>query len=97
MRILTLQVLLWTGVTEELNVQTIPGCAELCPFEKFLNILKDVLPNDDEYYCRKNKTTDELKPNAYHRSSAASIADDRIWRYISLTVLLAFTSKFVQK
>ncbi|XP_032682321.1 venom acid phosphatase Acph-1-like [Odontomachus brunneus] len=91
------RVLLWTGVTEQLNIQTIPGCAELCPFEEFLKIVKDVLPNDDEYYCRKDKTTDELKPNAHHRSSAASVADDRIWRHIFLVVLLAFTSKFVQK
>ncbi|EFN76082.1 venom acid phosphatase Acph-1 [Harpegnathos saltator] len=91
------RVLLWTGVTEQVIVQTIPGCAELCPLEEFLNIVKDILPNDEEYYCRKDKTTDGLKLNAHHRSSAASVADDRIWRHIFLTVLLAFTSKFVQK
>jgi len=89
------QVLLWTGVTEQLNVQTIPGCAEMCPFEDFLDIVKDILPNDDEYYCRRDKTT-ELKPNAHHRSSATCIADNGFW-YIFLTIFLAFTSKFVQK
>jgi len=79
------QVLLWTGVTEQLNVQTIPGCAEMCPFEDFLDIVKDILPNDDEYYCRRDKTMD-LKPNAHHRSSATCIADDRSWYMIFLTV-----------
>lgn len=97
MCLLPLQTVLWTGVTEQLIVQTIPGCAELCPFEEFLNIVNDILPNDDEYYCRKDKTTDGLKPNVHQRSSAASIADDRIWRHIFLAVIFAFTAKFVQK
>ncbi|TGZ39027.1 Venom acid phosphatase Acph-1 [Temnothorax longispinosus] len=87
------QVLLWTGVTEQLIVQTIPGCAEICPFEDFLNIVKDILPSDDEYYCRR----EDLKPNAHHRSSADCIADNGSWWYIFLTVLLTFTSKFTQK
>ncbi|EZA51681.1 hypothetical protein DMN91_004205 [Ooceraea biroi] len=92
-----IRVLLWTGVTEQLITQTIPGCTELCPFEKFLDIVKDVLPNDDEYYCRRNKTIEDIKPNVHHRSSATCVADDRTWRYIYLIALLAFTSKFIQK
>jgi len=91
------QVLVWTGVTEQLLTQTIPGCTELCPFAKFLDIVKDVLPNDDEYHCRRNKTTEDAKPNAQHRSAATCAVDDRTWRYISLVALLAFTSKFLQK
>ncbi|XP_011703039.1 PREDICTED: venom acid phosphatase Acph-1-like isoform X2 [Wasmannia auropunctata] len=91
------RVLLWTGVTEQLKVQTIPGCAEICPFEDFLGIVKDILPNDDEYYCRREKTMEDFKPNAHHRSSATCIADFGSWWYIFLTVFLAFTSKFVQK
>ncbi|EGI59541.1 PREDICTED: venom acid phosphatase Acph-1-like isoform X1 [Acromyrmex echinatior] len=90
------QVLLWSGVTEQLKVQKIPGCAEICPFEDFLRIVKDVLPSDDEYYCRWDKTED-LKKNIHHRSSAACIANDKTSWYIFLTVLFAFTSKFVQK
>jgi len=90
------QVLLWSGVTEQLKVQTIPGCAEICPFEDFLRIVKDVLPSDDEYYCRRDKTED-LKKNVHHRSSAACIANDKTSWYIFLTVLFSFTSKFVQK
>lgn len=90
-----IRVLLWTGVTEELIIQTIPGCTELCPFVKFLNIVKDVLPNDDEYSCRRDKTTEDFMP--HYQSSATRIADDRFWRYIFLVALLAFTSKFVQK
>lgn len=85
------QVLLWTGVTEQLIVQTIPGCSEMCPFEDLLDIIKDILPNDDEYYCRRNKT-ENLKP--HHRSSATRITGNGSWWYIFLTVLLV---KFVHK
>ncbi|KYN18413.1 PREDICTED: venom acid phosphatase Acph-1-like isoform X1 [Trachymyrmex cornetzi] len=91
-----IRVLLWSGVTEQLKVQTIPDCTEICPFEDFLRIVKDVLPSDDEYYCRRDKTED-LKKNAHHRSSAACIAYDKTSWYIFLAVLFAFTSKFVQK
>lgn len=93
------QVLLWTGVTEQLITQTIPGCTELCPFEKFLDIVKNVLPNDDEYYCKRNKTTEDVKSNVHYRvsSAAMSVADDKTWRYIFLIALFAFTSKFIQK
>ncbi|KAL6448953.1 hypothetical protein ACFW04_000589 [Cataglyphis niger] len=89
------RVLLWTGVTEQLIIQTIPGCTELCPFEKFLDIVKDVLPNDDEYYCRRSdKTTKDLIP--HYQSSATHIVGDRFYRYIFFVVLFAFASKFVQ-
>ncbi|XP_011881184.1 PREDICTED: venom acid phosphatase Acph-1-like isoform X2 [Vollenhovia emeryi] len=74
-----IRALLWTGVTEQLIVQTIPGCAEMCPFEDFLDIVKDVLPSDDEYYCRREKTTGDTKPNAHHRSSADCIANSGSW------------------
>ncbi|KAG5325423.1 ACPH1 phosphatase, partial [Acromyrmex heyeri] len=90
------RVLLWSGVTEQLKVQKIPGCAEICPFEDFLRIVKELLPNDDEYHCRRDKTED-LKKNTHHRSSAACIANDKTLWYIFLIVLFAFTSKFVQK
>ncbi|KAL0125244.1 hypothetical protein PUN28_004407 [Cardiocondyla obscurior] len=86
-----IRVLLWTGVTEQLIVQTIPGCAETCPFEKFLDIVKDVLPNDDEYYCRRDKTTEDFA----HQSSAACTTES--WWHINLIVFLAFTLKFMQK
>lgn len=89
------QVLLWTGVTEQLIIQTIPGCTELCPFVKFLDIIKDVLPNDDEYYCRRNKTTEAHMP--HYQSSATRIDDDRFWRFFFFVILFAFTSKFIQK
>lgn len=47
---------MWTGVTEQLINQRIPGCNELCPLEQFLNILSDVIPNVDEV----NQCHDEL-------------------------------------
>ncbi|XP_063987803.1 venom acid phosphatase Acph-1-like isoform X2 [Diachasmimorpha longicaudata] len=45
------KVLLWTGITEHLVSQRIPGCPELCPFEDFLNILQEVIPNEKEGNC----------------------------------------------
>lgn len=91
------QVLLWTGVSERLIGQTIPGCAELCPFARFLDIVRDVLPNDDEYYCRRDKTPDDARPNHRSSSAATCVADDSTWRYVALVALLACTSKFLQE
>ncbi|XP_012269189.2 venom acid phosphatase Acph-1-like [Athalia rosae] len=49
------RILLWTGVTERLITQSIPGCNELCPLDEFLNLLKDVIPSDEEYLCGSEK------------------------------------------
>lgn len=41
-------MLYWSGTTEELKVYKIPGQEEICPMEKYLDIVKDVLPTDEE-------------------------------------------------
>ncbi|KAK0095347.1 hypothetical protein PV326_008627 [Microctonus aethiopoides] len=53
---LYVKIVLWTGVTEQLINQRIPGCNELCPLEQFLKILSDVIPNVEEV----NQCHDEL-------------------------------------
>ncbi|XP_020285852.1 venom acid phosphatase Acph-1-like [Pseudomyrmex gracilis] len=84
-----IKVLLWTGVTEELIPQKIPGCAEFCPFNEFLAIVKNVLPNDNEYRC----LPDEEKSGADYRSAANTVTSSQ---YIFFSVLLVFASKLTR-
>lgn len=81
-----LQVLLWTGVTEELIPQKIPGCAEFCPFKEFFAIVKNILPNDNEYRC----SPDEERPGVDYRSAANTVT---LSQYIFFSILLVFASK----
>lgn len=41
-----IKILYYKGIPSEYEVQVIPGCTEYCPVEEFLNIYKDVLPDD---------------------------------------------------
>ncbi|XP_046743489.1 venom acid phosphatase Acph-1-like [Diprion similis] len=43
------RVLHYTGVTEKLITQTIPGCSEVCPLDEFLKLLREVIPDQTEY------------------------------------------------
>ena len=43
-------MLFWNGITEELKAYKIHGCDEICPIEKYLDIVKDLLPSDEEVY-----------------------------------------------
>ncbi|XP_076163394.1 venom acid phosphatase Acph-1 [Ptiloglossa arizonensis] len=90
------RVLFWSGVSEQLTIETIPGCAELCPFEKFLVIVSDLVPSNDEYYCHPNRTMDESrdvtrKDNVC--SSVSNVAVSNTWycllSLVSLVVLYA--------
>ncbi|XP_017766880.1 PREDICTED: venom acid phosphatase Acph-1-like isoform X3 [Eufriesea mexicana] len=45
-----IRMLYWSGATEELKVYKIPGNEEICPMEKYLDIVKDVLPTNEEVY-----------------------------------------------
>ncbi|XP_051158223.1 venom acid phosphatase Acph-1-like [Leptopilina boulardi] len=46
------QVLYYLGVPSEMKIMKIPGCEEMCPFEKFISLLKDVMPDDNEFKCQ---------------------------------------------
>lgn len=41
-------MLYWSGRTEELRTYKFPGCGEICPLDKFEDIVKDVLPSEEE-------------------------------------------------
>ncbi|XP_015436984.1 PREDICTED: venom acid phosphatase Acph-1-like [Dufourea novaeangliae] len=42
------RMLLWTGITEELIPYKFDECDEICPIEKYLKLVKDVIPSADE-------------------------------------------------
>ncbi|XP_043273013.1 venom acid phosphatase Acph-1-like [Venturia canescens] len=81
------KVMLWTGVTRKLIVQKIPGCTEVCAFEEFLEITKDIIPNDKEYGC-----SDSEEQRAIF-SSSDSINFSYFYRYWQLN--FAFTIALV--
>ncbi|XP_033231389.1 venom acid phosphatase Acph-1-like [Belonocnema kinseyi] len=66
------RVLFWTGVTEKLIPQTISGCKDICPLDEFLNLLKDVIPSDEEYYCYGTKASKACHTDKDASSVAAS-------------------------
>ncbi|XP_054001257.1 venom acid phosphatase Acph-1-like [Hylaeus anthracinus] len=91
------RVLYWSGVSEQLKIETIPGCTELCPFEEFLSIVASVRPNDDEYYCQPGQTLEEskkkrLRGREYICSSATNLALGNTWYYLLTLVSLAVLS-----
>ncbi|XP_053981163.1 venom acid phosphatase Acph-1-like isoform X2 [Hylaeus volcanicus] len=44
-----IRMLLWTGVTEELIPYKFAGCDEVCPIEKYLELVKDAIPLEEEW------------------------------------------------
>lgn len=48
-----MQVRYHKGIPTETIVMKIPGCDELCPFEKFRELMKPVIPGDEELICSK--------------------------------------------
>ncbi|CAL7951907.1 unnamed protein product [Xylocopa violacea] len=87
-----IRVLLWTGVSEQLVIQTIPGCAELCPLEDFFAIVKDILPNDEEYYCRPSRNLEKVSNIQEEYSSASSTTVANIWNWLLPLLFLALSS-----
>ncbi|CAL7951360.1 unnamed protein product [Xylocopa violacea] len=43
-----IRMLFWTGITEELKIYKLPECEEVCPIEKYLDFVKEILPSDEE-------------------------------------------------
>ncbi|XP_076754256.1 venom acid phosphatase Acph-1 [Xylocopa sonorina] len=80
------RVLLWTGVSEQLTIQTIRNCVELCPLEDFFAIVKDILPSDEEYYCRPIRNLEKVTNIEQEYSSVSSSTVANIWDWF-LTLL----------
>ncbi|KAI4492993.1 hypothetical protein M0802_009763 [Mischocyttarus mexicanus] len=71
-----IRVLLWTGVSEKLIIQTISGCTELCPYNEFRKLMNDVIPTEEESKCRRRNH------NHHHTSSSANIIVDTFWLHL---------------
>ncbi|XP_017880147.1 venom acid phosphatase Acph-1-like [Ceratina calcarata] len=80
-----IRVLYWTGVSEQLMIKTIPGCAELCPLEDFIGIVQDLIPSDDEFYCHPSGLIRKTVSDRQQSSSASSIITN-----VVLIILLSY-------
>lgn len=59
---LILQIVAWTGVTEQLITLRVPGCEDICPIETYLQLTSEIIPSDEEMNCHWNRlTVDELR------------------------------------
>ncbi|OAD53251.1 Venom acid phosphatase Acph-1 [Eufriesea mexicana] len=54
-----IQMLLWTGVTEKLITYVIPNCGIICSYDKYIRLMQDVIPSDEESNCLWNNTSKE--------------------------------------
>ncbi|XP_034186973.2 venom acid phosphatase [Osmia lignaria lignaria] len=52
------KILNYLGIPSKIIELQIPGCEKLCPFDKYLELMEDVLPSDDEIICNKGITKD---------------------------------------
>jgi hypothetical protein len=52
------QLLYYQGIPPIIKEFRIPGCEELCPFDKYLDLIEDLIPSDDEMICDKRQTPD---------------------------------------
>ncbi|XP_017753423.1 PREDICTED: venom acid phosphatase Acph-1-like [Eufriesea mexicana] len=86
------RALLWTGVSEQLIIQTVPGCTELCPLNDFIGIVKDVLPSNDEYYCHPTESMGQSSKNEETYSSGSSLTVGNIWYYLLPFLFLILSS-----
>ncbi|XP_015116142.1 venom acid phosphatase Acph-1 [Diachasma alloeum] len=82
------KVLLWTGITEHLVSQRIPGCPELCPLDDFLDILREVIPNEKEGNCWSHHDNENQK----HRRLSEGSASHRVFAEYSTLVTLVILS-----
>lgn len=53
-----LQLLYYRGIPSIIDELKIPGCETLCPFDKFLDLIRDLIPSDKEMVCNKRQTPD---------------------------------------
>ncbi|KAK2577299.1 hypothetical protein KPH14_003433 [Odynerus spinipes] len=84
------RVLLWTGVTEQLVIQAIPNCSDICPYEEFRRLLKDVIATDEDRLCRRREH------NAHrHTSSSTRITVNDLTLYLLTAATLTIANSRV--
>nr|XP_012231970.1 PREDICTED: uncharacterized protein LOC105677729 [Linepithema humile] len=52
------KLLYYQGIPSTIKELRIPGCDVLCPFEKYLDLIEDLIPSDEELVCDKRQTPD---------------------------------------
>ncbi|CAL1677644.1 unnamed protein product [Lasius platythorax] len=52
------KLLYYQGIPPTVKELQIPGCDVLCPFDKYLDLIEDLIPSDDEMICDKRQTPD---------------------------------------
>ncbi|GAB1867870.1 Lysosomal acid phosphatase [Camponotus japonicus] len=52
------KLLYYRGIPSTIKELQIPGCDVLCPFDKYLDLIEDLIPSDDEMICDKRQTPD---------------------------------------
>ncbi|EFN60591.1 Lysosomal acid phosphatase [Camponotus floridanus] len=52
------KLLYYQGIPPTIKELQIPGCDVLCPFDKYLDLIEDLIPSDDEMICDKRQTPD---------------------------------------
>ncbi|KYN43496.1 Venom acid phosphatase Acph-1 [Trachymyrmex septentrionalis] len=45
----------YRGIPPTIDDLTIPGCDTLCPFDKYLDLIDDLIPSDEEMICDKRQ------------------------------------------
>lgn len=53
---LSFQLLYYQGIPPNIQELKIPGCDTLCPFDKYLDLIEDLIPTDEEMICDKRQT-----------------------------------------
>ncbi|XP_025075251.1 prostatic acid phosphatase-like isoform X3 [Pogonomyrmex barbatus] len=54
-----IRIFLWTGTTEKLMSIKLTDCDEICPLETYLELMRDVIPSDEETTCLWDNLTRE--------------------------------------
>lgn len=56
-----IRIILWSGSTEKLMTMKLPGCDEICPLKTYLELVREIIPSDQEVtYLWDNISRTEL-------------------------------------
>ncbi|XP_026673949.1 venom acid phosphatase Acph-1-like [Ceratina calcarata] len=77
------QVVYYVGIPSRAHVVQIPGCDVLCPLDKYLQLVEEVLPSNEEMICDKGlareyldkKSTEELELLKYNLIRTAGVIE----------------------
>ncbi|EFN78071.1 Testicular acid phosphatase-like protein [Harpegnathos saltator] len=53
------RIFYWTGITQKLLLMKLKHCDDVCPMDIYLELMRDVIPSDEEATCLWNNITKE--------------------------------------